>query len=196
MKYGAFWFMNRTLGKDLRMFQDNLIHIQQEINRSKEDFIQEHFKQYEEPICPPVWKTLEVVSFGTLSKLYCNFSDNSVKKHIAAELKLPQHIYLESWIKCSLVLRNCIAHHTRIWNKKFPLKPQLPKNLDGNWIDKTKTDPAKLYAQLCCLSYLQNSIHPQNNFKNQLKKLLTQHPNVDVTAMGFPKDWTNEPLWK
>ncbi|WP_353955686.1 hypothetical protein [uncultured Odoribacter sp.] len=34
-----------------------------------------------------------------LSKLYCNLSDNNLKKQIARELGLPQHLYLESWIK-------------------------------------------------------------------------------------------------
>ena len=23
-----------------------------------------------------------------------------------------------------------------------------------------------------------------------------KYPNIDVTAMGFPKDWEMEPLWK
>lgn len=28
------------------------------------------------------------------------------------------------------------------------------------------------------------------------KSLLLAHPNVDVTAMGIPAGWENEPLWK
>ena len=39
-------------------------------------------------------------------------------------------------------------------------------------------------------------IHPDNDFKQQLKALLKEHPNVDVKAMGFPANWNNEPLWK
>jgi hypothetical protein len=35
----------------------------------------EHFKKYDSPSMPPVWKTLEVASFGTLSKLFCNMMD-------------------------------------------------------------------------------------------------------------------------
>ena len=27
-------------------------------------------------------------------------------------------------------------------------------------------------------------------------RFLKEHPNVDIAAMGFPKDWKNEPLWK
>lgn len=64
------------------------------------------------------------------------------------------------------------------------------------WVDCSSIERAKLYAQLCCLTYLQNQIHPDNDFKQQLKSLLQTHPNVDVAAMGFPADWENEPLWK
>ena len=58
---------------------------------------------------------------------YCNLSDTAIKKQIARDFDLPQHLYLGSWIKCAAVLRNCIAHHARVWNRRFPLKPQLPK---------------------------------------------------------------------
>jgi hypothetical protein len=32
--------------------------------------------------------------------------------------------------------------------------------------------------------------------KTHLKNLLDQYPNVDITAMGFPKNWEEEALWK
>lgn len=35
-----------------------------------------------------------------------------------------------------------------------------------------------------------------NDFVNKSKQLLQKYPNIDVTAMGFPKDWEMEPLWK
>ncbi len=196
MRYGAFWFMDEHLSLNQTLFNENLYHINKELKRSREDFISEHFAKYTSPQFPPVWKTLEVVSFGTLSKLLENFNDNHVKKSIAREFNLPQHLYLESWVKSIVALRNCIAHHSRMWNRKYPLKPQLPQKLNGMWVDCSKISRAKLYAQLCCLAYLQDYIHPDNDFKLQLKSLLKAHPNVDVAAMGFPIGWENEPLWK
>ena len=64
------------------------------------------------------------------------------------------------------------------------------------WIDCSGIERAKLYAQLCFLVCLQNQIHPDNDFKQQLKSLLKAHPNVDVAAIGFPVGWENEPLWR
>lgn len=195
LKYGAFWFMDIRLSSNQQMFAENLNHIQQELQRSKEDFILEHFAKYTSPEFPPVWKTLEIVSLGTLSKLYYNMSDKAIKKQIAHDLDVPQHLYLESWIKATILLRNCIAHHARIWNRSFPNMPQLPKRMPKAWISSTRLPMMKLYAQLCCIAYMQNSIHSDNTFKQDLFALLEAHPNVDVKAMGFPANWREEPLW-
>lgn len=196
LKYSAFWIIDRGLFSDKKIFSDCVIRIQQEVYRSKEDFIQEHFCKYDNPIIPPAWKTLEVVSFGTLSRIFCNLSDNTLKKKIAREFNLPQHKYLESWCRSIVALRNNLAHHSRTWNRIYPIQPQLPQSLGGDWIRITSVPNNRLYAQLCCLEYLQNMIHPTNDFKQQLKQLLNSHPNVDVTAMGFPTDWNNQPLWR
>lgn len=193
---GAFWFSDESLFSNTTIFSKCLSNIEEELKRSKEDFLIEHYAKYDNPPYPPAWKTLEVSSFGTLSKLYCNLADNNLKKQIARELGLPQHLYLESWIKSLSVLRNCIAHHARIWNRKYPWKPQLPKKLQNPWIQDKGISQEKLYAQLCCIAYLLDAICPNNGFKRNLKSLLTEYPIVDVAAMGFPKLWYNEPLWK
>ena len=129
MEHGAFWFMDSSLFKNVEFYEDCLDNIKKEVSRSNEDFIKEHSEKYTYPSLPPVWKTLEVVSFGTLSKLFCLFKDNLLKKQVAREFGLPQYTYLESWIRCITVLRNCCAHHARIWNRRFALKPQLPNRL-------------------------------------------------------------------
>lgn len=115
--------------QECRLYEGCLDNIKKEVSRSNEDFIKEHSEKYTFPSLPPVWKTLEVVSFGTLSKLFCLFKDNRLKKQVAREFGLPQYTYLESWIRCIIVLRNCCAHHARIWNRRFALKPQLPNRL-------------------------------------------------------------------
>lgn len=196
LKYGAFWFMDVRLFKDEGIFANCLENIQKEVNRSNEDFLKEHFKKYNDPSLPPVWKTMEVISFGTLSKLYCNFNDTGVKKQVAKNFGLPQYMYLESWMKCASVLRNYCAHHARLWNRRFPIMPQLPKSLPLQWIGTKCIRPIKLYAQVCCLAYLEQSINPNSQFKSRIKALLSNTPQTTLKAMGFPANWREEPLWK
>lgn len=196
LKYGAFWFMDASLFKDCNIHQQCLFLIKQELARSKEDFITEHKAKYTEPEMPPVWKTLEIVSFGTLSKLFCNLKDNSIKKNLAREFNLPQHLILESWIKCAVNLRNYLAHHARVWNRNYPIMPQLHGSFRDKWIKNKNISMVKLYPQLCYLEYMYSQIHRNHKFKEQLNTLLNTHPNVDIAAMGFPNNWKSEPLWK
>ena len=48
--------------------------IDREIHWSKEDFIKQHYKKYTKPAYPPAWKTLELLSLGTLTKIFTNSS--------------------------------------------------------------------------------------------------------------------------
>ena len=195
LQYGAMWFIDSNLAIDKHKFSDNLSTLERELNRSKEEFIKDHITKYGKEEYPPVWKLLELASFGCLTKLYFNFSDNKLKKNIARSYKVPQHEILESWMKSLNVLRNACAHHSRVWNRTMAVMPQLPNTLNEDWIS-TKPSANKLYAILCCLQYWLNAIDSKNTFKVELIALLTNYPNVDTTAMGFPKDWEKELLWR
>lgn len=72
----------------------------------------------------------------------------------------------------------------------------MPVSLPKTWLTKTKVPFNKLYTQMCCIVYLLNSIDPNNTFTSDIKALLQKYPTVDPTAMGFVKDWENEPLWR
>lgn len=197
LKYGAFWFLDESLFKNTAIHIDCLNKIDSEVKRSREDFISEHFNVYDSPSLPPVWKTLEVASFGLLSKLYCNFADTEVKKKVANSFGLMQYTYLESWLKCASVLRNFCAHHSRIWNRRFALKPQLPPKMPLHWLKNTNsTRPIKLYSQLCYLIYLEQTINPNSNTKKRIFTLLQTQSTYTLKAMGFTKDWQKEPLWQ
>lgn len=159
-------------------------------------FLKEHFEKYDEPALPPVWKTMEVVSFGTLSKLFCNFKDVDVKKQVAKSFGLPQYSYLESWMKSISALRNCCAHHGRLWNKRFPLIPRIPVRLPLCWISSKPRQEFKLYAPLCCLAYLEQSIRPKGSFTQEIVSLISNLPITVLKSMGIPSDWNNDSLWR
>lgn len=195
MRHGAFWFYDTSLADDEHKFIENMNAIDRELQRSKEDFIKEHKQKYDRPVFPPSWKTLELASFGTLSKLYYNCNDIKTKKRIARQFNLPQHEVLESWMRSLTVLRNCCAHHSRIWNRRLANAPQMGATMRGAWINATGIDGNKLYAITCCIAYWLDSMGRGDAFKIKLKSLLATYPSVDVTAMGFPRNWQNEPLW-
>lgn len=193
---GPFWFMDASNAINAVHFQSNLAHVRTEVARSKESYIKEHFQKYDNPELPPVWKTLEVVSLGTLSKLFSNFSDNYAKNQVAADFRLPQFLVLDSWLESLTALRNYIAHHARIWNRRFPQKPEMLRRSRFPWITTIPRQPFKLYSLLSCIAYWLNAIDDKNSFVADFKALLTKYPTIDIVQMGFPPSWSQEPLWK
>ena len=109
---------------------------------------------------------------------------------------VPQQEILESWMKSINALRNCCAHHGRVWNRVMPVMPQLPMTLKQAWITNKPEVANRLYSVLCCLLYWLNAIDSQNELCANFKDLLSWYPEVDTNAMGFPLGWENEPLWR
>lgn len=193
---GAFWFMDMGLTNDERLLVQNLATLDKEVQRSGDEFIKEHFRKYDRPTFPPAWKTLELATFGTLSKVFHNFGDSASKNVVARSFGVPKYVILESWMASLAVLRNACAHHSRVWNKVMKSNPALPATLPMDWVVNVAVDDRRLYARLCCMVYWLNAIDGENGFVMTLRELLRSHPNVDVAAMGFPSGWEQEPLWK
>ena len=53
----------------------------------------------------------------------------------------------------------------------------------------------KIYEVLAIIVCFLDTITPTNTFRKKLKELLVKYTNVDITAMGFPKDWLNDYFW-
>jgi len=193
---GPFWFMDSTKAVNQRRFQTNLDTIKKEVGRSKERYIREHFRKYTDPDLPPVWKTLEVISLGELSKLFNNFSESLLKHDVAHEFGLNHHKFLSSWLESLTSLRNHCAHHARVWNRAYPLKPATPQVMPNKWITNFTFREESLYAQLCCIAYWLNAVDTKNTFVGDLKMLLLRNPSIDPAMMGFPSNWRQEPLWQ
>lgn len=115
MAHGAFWYLDPALCFSQRLYADNQDNIQREVVKHPGTDL-------------PSWKVIEILSFGTLSKVFSNLADTPLKKSIARSIGLPQHKILESWLQALSGLRNNVAHHSRVWNKVFPSTPTLPKH--------------------------------------------------------------------
>lgn len=196
LAHGPFWFLDASLAVDELKFADNLTALKRELERTKEEYIKEHTVKYGSTSFPPAWKMLELVSFGCLTQLYRNLADKPTKRRIAKGFKIRQHQTLESWMLAVNVLRNLCAHHARIWNRTMPVMPQMLTRPIEKWITTVPAIANRPYAILCCIAYWLNAIDPQNTFAKDIKRLLRKYPSVDAAAMGCPRGWRREPLWR
>jgi abortive infection bacteriophage resistance protein len=198
--HGFWWFQNTELFINIIELSATLANIGEEITRSKDIFIKEHKKKYVDDYrFPPSIKTLEITSFGALSKLYGNLKPTiKAKDIIAFEYGTVNHTFLPSWLQSIAQIRNICAHHGRLWNKNLPGTPNLLPKPPNPWLGTppNNSEFKMLYVHLCCMKYLLNVINPKNSFTGRLEELLRKYSNVDLNAMGMPNTWLNEPLWK
>ncbi len=198
--HGPYWFDDDNIVINKISHADNIKSIQDLLNQKiKEQFIKDHFKKYSDQY-PPSWKLLEIISFGLLSRLYGNINPSvKEKKAIARSLGLPNHEFLESWLKSIAFIRNICAHHSRLWDKKLST-PLIPNNLKGKWLSNASLTNLKrdgLYINLCCIKYLVDNIKPRNDFGSEILQLLENYKHeIDLNKMHFPNNWDKDDLWK
>jgi len=196
-EFDPWWFQNTGIFQDTRALIETLASIKDEVDRSKDTFVKQHKQKYKDDLrFPPAWKTLELTSFGSLSKLYGNLKNNiKSKDYIAEELGAVNHTYLPSWLQSISQIRNYCAHHSRLWNKNLPGTPKILPKPPFRWVNEVPTDTQKLYLHLCIMRYLLNIIAPENSFSTKLQILLSKYPSVDPNALGMKDKWGKEELW-
>lgn len=196
--YGAHWYAKPTIFQDQKRFASYLEKIKLDMSNSSEEFIVKHFENHSSEL-PESWKALEVLTLGTISKLYSNLKHQLPEKNkIATEFGLNNQKYLVSWLLTITVLRNIIAHHSRLWNRviinKYDWPPTSPNPILSYIPDNYQR--RKIFPILTAIVYMNNKISPGNKIINELFNLFNQFPNTQLSKMGFPANWQNEPLWK
>lgn len=196
--YGSHWYLEPSIFQDPKRFTSFLGKINNDISNSSEEFIVKHFQNHANEM-PESWKSLEILTLGTLSKLYSNLKHQLPEKNtIAKEFGLNNQKYLVSWLLTTTVIRNIIAHHSRLWNRviinKYDWPPSTLKPILSYIPDNNQR--RKIFPILSAIMYMNNEISPGNHIKQEMFHLFKQFPNASLAKMGFPANWQKEPLWK
>ncbi len=196
--YGAEWYLNPSIFQDPKRFTSTLGKINMDMSNSSEEFIVKHFENHPNEM-PESWKALEVLTLGTLSKLYSNLKHQLPEKNkIANEFGLNNQKQLVSWLLTITVIRNIIAHHGRLWNRIIINKYDWPSSTPNPILSYIPNNHQrrKIFPILSAIIYINNEISPGNHIKQELFNLFAQFPKTQLYKMGFPTNWQNEPLWK
>lgn len=188
-----FWMTDASNFSDPNRFARTMTLIDNELRHSREDFIA-HFKEtYNDPY-PPAWILSEILPFGVITNIYGNIKNKKIKKRISQSFGL-QIDPFESWLTIITGQRNACCHHSRVWNKQYSIRPTIPNRMASPWIT-LPTDTQRIYYTLCIIKYFLGIISPHNDLLAKLRWLFVDFPEIDLAAMGFPKGWEMEPLWK
>lgn len=211
-KYGSHWQDNKDVFKDpvdiilqdgkvvhIDVFGEIQAHITKQLNENKTEVFIEHYRnKYDYPINPPSWMCLEIMYFNHLSKIFKGLKNRSDKSGISEHFGLSPEIF-SSWLHTINYVRNLCAHHARLWNRDLNIPPKkLSYSRSKKWLSNPNSSKrSKIYYFLAMLNYLQQTSNPNSSFKLRLFNLLNEYKHIiNLNAMGFPKDWKKEEMWK
>jgi abortive infection bacteriophage resistance protein len=188
-----FWMTSPSAFANSSRFNKSMGLIYSEYQSSKEEFI-EHFRNtYSDPY-PPSWQLIEILPLGVVTRIYENIASFSAQKKIARHFGLNIPVF-KSWMTIITLTRNACCHHSRVWNKVNTVHALSMHRMNSPWISPS-VNQLRIFYNLSIIKHFIDIISPSNNMKQHLKQLLADFPQVDITAMGFPPNWEEEPLWK
>ncbi|GBD95421.1 MAG TPA: Abi family protein [Nitrospirae bacterium] len=194
-KYGSHAYLNPDHFKSPDKYQQCITSLQEELNRSRETFIEHYKSKYSEPELPPIWAVCEVMSFGQLSKWYQNLKYHADRKAIADVYKIDERV-LGSFMHHLTHVRNLVAHHSRLWNRRLTFTMRIPRSPAVISESFNPHKERKIYNTLAMLCYLLALMSPGTTWPARLKGLIIETGLVDPSVMGFPDKWHELSIWK
>ena len=168
-----------------------LSKLDDEIERSYEEFIKHYLHKYDDPHRPSIWAICEILSLGTLSKFYGLLKNRSDRNRISKKYGLDEK-YFKSFLQHLAQVRNFCAHHSRVWNRKFPTEIRFPKHLECYF---NKSRPKNIYNTLVIILHFFNYLCPDSDWREEIKALINRYKEVNIINMGFRKDWLELEIW-
>ena len=172
--------------------------LHRESKRSREIFVDHFESTYAEFPDLPVWVATEIMSFGTLSHMLEGMHSTTMRR-IAARYHI-QSSFLPSWVHHCSYVRNLCAHHSRLWDRIWAIKPDLPPF--KAWQPPLLPSNQHLYSTLLILRKLLTEIPSMSSFAKDWKLRIERHiSTMPLVAhafhrMGLTNHWTEHPIWQ
>lgn len=199
LKHGAHWYLDQGLFLPRFRYDELIQAIKKETqykaqdgsiqHKKREPFIQHYYDKYPNPELPAIWMVAEVLPLGSWSMIFANLVDRENQKIICKYFDI-YYLVMTSWLHSLSYLRNLCAHHSKIWNRSFTLKPAVVNKYQQQLKNNTRFS-----AQAAILKIFLDVISPGSEWGNNLRSLIKQHPMIDVKRMGFNEGWESDPFW-
>lgn len=192
-RYGALGYAENIKSLDITNMKNMSVYgevtqsIQKEKLRTKELFVK-HFKDDYNMKDLPLWACVELLSFGSLSKLFSVFTPQD-KQVILQDFGSNLHPKpFQNWLMCLNTIRNICAHHARLWNREVGTGFKLPKKVS---FLHANVNNKKIFFALSVLA----EILKDSSIKSGFKALLDKYPTIPTKSMGIPQCWEALSPW-
>jgi len=198
-KYGTHWITKTQMFKpEFQMHHQELVNDLKDYckNNPEEQFVKRYKLKYDDPELPPSWMLIEVLSFGTISRLYDGLLLTEDRVSISSTLRTHDNI-LTSWLHCLTYVRNLCAHQAKILGRTLTIRPVMPSRKKNRFLnDVEELDVSKIYSILCCVQFLLQEVNRDLNFRNNIVNLIDANPQIDPALLGFTRNWRKEQIWQ
>jgi abortive infection bacteriophage resistance protein len=191
-RHGAKGYRNPALFRSQDVFEKNLQSVDREVRRSGETFVHHFRTEYGEEEMP-IWAVCEILSLGTLSKIYKTYGPAATRKVIAREFQTSP-ILLASWLEHFSYVRNICAHHSRLRNRLMVVKLEIPKKIPPILVGAIPSN-RHVYASAALVCFFLDIIAPDHSWKSRLVDLIG-NDQWRLNQMGFPANWKALPIWQ
>ncbi len=196
-QHGAFGHTNAGSFFGRFRHKEWLDKLHEEAGRSSELFIKHFRATYVEFPDLPIWMAAEVMSFGALSQMFQGMARRD-QRAVSVRYRL-QHRDLAAWMHHLVYVRNLCAHHSRLWDRVWSIKPLLPAG--AAWRRPHLPSNNRLFATLLILSSLLKRCPTMMAFaaqwRQRVESLLDTPPSVNNAhiLMGLTANWKVHPCW-
>jgi abortive infection bacteriophage resistance protein len=197
LRYGAFGHVDPGNFYEAFGHDDWIAQLREEAERSREQFI-EHFRNtYAEYPDLPIWIAMEVLSFGALSKMFHGMFRQD-QRAVAIRYRI-QSGDLVAILHHLVYVRNLCAHHSRLWDRLWAIKPSLPKG--QAWQPPHLASNDHVFSTLVLMYHLMTMCPAVRAFaadwRNRVNAHLVNLPAVPdaLARMGMLENWNEHPIW-
>ncbi len=188
---------------DVKHFRPSLDHadwlcrVNDEAKRSSELFVA-HFKSHYDGFPTlPFWIATEIMSFGAVSKMYSGLLDQ-YQTPVANRYSMQKQDFA-SVLHHLTYVRNVCAHHCRLWDRVWDIKPRIP--VGKHWRSPMVPDSRRVFVTLLFVYRILKKCSANSKFAiewrrrvNELMKTPPETPDA-MARMGMPKTWYDHPYW-
>lgn len=201
---GSHWYLNESLFQEDYGHKRMLSEVENYQSKAQKKLPRESYPRfyqntYRSPRLMPSWAMVEELTFGAISYLYQGLAKDKDRKSISKRFDVPHQVF-QSWLHTLNFVRNCCAHHSRLWNRELSISPKVPNSTE--WVLPERLEPSmvqpnrRIYVVLLMLAHLMRQISPDSQWHNKVKALVTvMYPEVPLAPMGFPDDWRTHVFW-
>ncbi|MET1086619.1 MAG: Abi family protein [Arthrobacter sp.] len=159
--------------------------VDSDLDRASEAYLIHHEAKHGRQAYPPVWVTVEALSFGSLSKVMSGAKSDHYANQVAGRWNLNGEFF-KSLIHHFAYVRNVCAHHNRLWNRQLSVKmkdfltpthPLYPKMAGSS--------TESMYRTLVFLNFLLQKLDPKSDFEARLFGLVNRD-DFRAKGLGFP----------